>query len=556
MRMTGGQALAQQLVLEGVTEVFGIPGVQLDWAVDALRQTGNRIRYIVPRHEQTTSYMADGYARTSGRIGVCMVVPGPGLLNAMAGLATAYASNGRVLAIVGDIHSSAIGKDLGLLHEVRNQSGILGSVTKWQGAARKPAEIPNLVRTAVRELTSGRPRPVGLEIPQDVLSDSGEVELIPPSGEDGRPRPAAAAIDAAAALLASARRPVIYAGGGILAAGASAALAALAERLNAPVVMSEHGRGAVSDRHPLALNTLAGRAVFPHADAVLVVGSRFVDMSVGRPAWPSERARYVYLNADAAAWDAPRRADVAMHADARLGLEALTAAVAPRSAWSAAEIEGVRVWAERQLDEIAPQLGWLKVLRAALPDDGILVNELTQVGYAARYAYPVYAPDTLISPGYQGTLGYGFPTALGIAVANPGRAVVAITGDGGFGWGMQELATARKYDLKVATVVFNDGHFGNVRRMQQEQFGNAFGDELRNPKFDRLAEAFDVPFARVDAPAELARALREALGRGGPTLIEARVGEMPSPWHLMRLQRPPFAHGKAPPANPLGEPSQ
>src|SRR5580658_6018929 len=213
MRMTGGQALARQLVLEGITDLFGIPGVQLDWAVDGLREVGNRIRYVVPRHEQAASYMADGYARTTGRVGAFMVVPGPGLLNAMAGLATAYACNSPVLAIVGNIHSSAIGKGFGLLHEVRNQSAILGCVTKWQAHATTPGEIPRRVREAVRELKSGRPRPAGLEIAPDVLAACGEVTLIePPADEDGRLKPDPASIDKAAALIATSRCPVIYAG--------------------------------------------------------------------------------------------------------------------------------------------------------------------------------------------------------------------------------------------------------------------------------------------------------------------------------------------------------
>src|SRR5580704_17682247 len=190
MRLTGGQALAHQLVREGIKDVFGIPGVQLDWAVDGLRQVGNRIRYVVPRHEQTTAYMADGFSRSTGKIGTCMVVPGPGLLNAMAGLATAYACNSRVLAIVGNIHSGGIGKGWGLLHEVRNQSAILGCVTKWQAQATTPAQIPVLVREAVKELHGGRPQPVGLEIAPDVLSATGDVTLIdPPAHEDHRMRP-------------------------------------------------------------------------------------------------------------------------------------------------------------------------------------------------------------------------------------------------------------------------------------------------------------------------------------------------------------------------------
>jgi acetolactate synthase I/II/III large subunit len=555
VKMTGGQALARQMALEGITDVFGIPGVQLDWAVDGLRQVADQIRYVVPRHEQTTSYMADGYARTTGKIGTCMVVPGPGMLNAMAGLSTAYACNSPVLAIVGNIHSGGIGRGLGLLHEINNQTGILAAVTKWQGSAATPQAVPRLVREAVRQLRSGRPCPVGIEIAQDVLSATVEVELIaPPAGEDGRLRPDQEEVERAAEVLDQARFPVIYVGGGALAAGASKALQALAERLQAPVVLGENGRGALSDRHPLALNALGGRAVFAHADVVLVVGSRFVDTAVGKPLWPSEGVRYVYLNVDPSAWAPPRATGVTIGADARLGLEALTAAVS-RHPDRGIDLDRVRGWASAQSDAIEPQRSWVNALRSAIPDDGILVNELTQVGYYARFAYPVYEPGTFITPGYQGTLGYGFPTALGTAIGNPGRAVVSITGDGGFGWGMQELATARRYNLRLVTVVFNDGHFGNVRRMQQDQFQESYGDSLVNPRFDLLARAFDVPYARCDEPAALERMLRAAVNAGGPTLIEVPVGEMPSPWHLMRLTNPPFARAVAAPPNPLGEPT-
>jgi acetolactate synthase-1/2/3 large subunit len=537
MRLTGGQALAHQLVRENITDVFGIPGVQLDWAVDGLRQLGNQIRYIVPRHEQTTAYMADGFARSTGKIGTCMVVPGPGLFNAMAGLATAYACNSRVLAIVGNIHSSGIGKGWGLLHEVRNQSEILGTVTKWHGQARSPKEIPGLIREAVRQLHSGRPQPVGVEIAFDVLSASDEIDLVEPAAnEDGRLRPGAKAIEQAAALLAGAKLPVIYVGGGALAAHASAALAALAEKLQAPVVISENGRGALSDRHALALTALAGRAVFAHADVALIVGSRFADTQNGTPAWSGEKLKYIWLNVDAQAWAPPRHADVAIEADAALGLEALTAALPRVTRSRDLDLAKVRAWAEALLQQNVPDLmGWIRALRAALPDDGIFVNELTQVGYLTRSGFPVYAPGTYITPGYQGTLGYGFPTALGAAYGNPSRAVLCITGDGGFGWGLSELATIGKYGLKPAIVVFNDGHFGNVRRTQVEELGGAFGTDLHNPHFDRLAAAFDVGYARVDAPDELEKVLKRSLG-AAPILIEVRVGDLSSPWPYIRLR--------------------
>jgi acetolactate synthase-1/2/3 large subunit len=493
MRLTGGQALARQLVLEGITDVFGIPGVQLDWAVDGLRQLGNQIHYVVPRHEQTTAYMADGYARTTGRIGTCMVVPGPGLLNAMAGLATAYACNARVLAIV-------------------------------------------LVREAVRQLRSGRPQPVGVEIAFDLLSATDDIDLVQPDpGEDGRVRPDAAAIETAAALLAQAKLPVIYVGGGVLAAHASAALAALAERLQAPVVMSENGRGALSDHHPLALTALAGRPVFAHADVALIVGSRFADTQSGAPSWGGDNLKYIWLNLDTQAWTPPRHADIAIAADAGFGMAALAAALPSTRPSRDLDLDKVRAWADEQLRDVADLMGWIRALRGGVPEDGIFVNELTQVGYLTRSAYPVYAPGSYITPGYQGTLGYGFPTALGAAYGNPGRAVVCITGDGGFGWGMSELATIGKYGLKPAVVVFNDGHFGNVKRLQEDQFGGSLGANLHNPHFDRLAAAFDVGYARADTPEELEKVLKRSLG-ATPLLIEARVGTFSSPWPYMRLR--------------------
>ena len=282
MEMTGGQALARQLVAEGVTDVFGIPGVQLDWATDALLDVAGELRYVTPRHEQATSYMADGYARSTGREGVCMVVPGPGLLNAMSGLATAYACHSPVLCIAGQIPSAHIGRGLGMLHEVRGQSAILGSVTKWQALARRPEEIPALVHEAFVQLRSGPTRPVGLEIPPDVLAAKAEVQLLPRARPQAAPAADEAALQSLAAALRAARFPVVWAGGGVSASRTGESLQRLAEALQAPVVMTDNGRGALSSRHALATTALGGRCLLPHADFVLVLGSRFVD-GQGRP---------------------------------------------------------------------------------------------------------------------------------------------------------------------------------------------------------------------------------------------------------------------------------
>lgn len=533
--LTGGEALAQQLQLEGVTQVFGVPGIQLDWATDGIAKLEGAIRFRTMRHEQAASYAADGYARSAGEPGVCMVVPGPGMYNAMAGLATAYACSSPVLAIIGQINSKAIGKGYGILHELPDQSSALDNVTKWHAMARRPQDIPGLVREAFHRLRSGRPRPVAIEVPPDVLQAKAETALCPPGAAEGdRVAPDLREIEAAAALLRGARRIGIFAGWGVTAAGANAELQQLAERLQAPVVMSGNGRGSISDRHPLALPQLGARALFPACDVVLVVGSRMLD-SGGRPAFSNvDAVKFVHVNVEPNDWSPPRNPAATVHADAKLALRALHDALdgLPARASAAADAAKVRAWCEAQFTDVQPQYGLVKALRAAIPDDGVLVGEMTQVSYVARVAYPCYAPRTFLTPGYQGTLGYGYPTALGAAAANPGKAVVSINGDGGFGFALQELATARMHNFPVVAVVFNDGAFGNVKRFHQDLFGRSLGADLVNPDFVKLAEAFGVQAERVHTADALAAAVRSAIASGAPALIEMPVSEMPSPLHL------------------------
>lgn len=536
MRMTGGEALARQLIAEGVANVFGVPGVQLDAAVDGIAKQGDALRYHVTRHEQAASYMADGYARATGGIGVCMVVPGPGVLNALAGLANAYSCSSPVLFIAGQIPSPAIGRGLGLLHEIPDQSGILASLTTHTALAVSAADIPALVRDAVRRMRTGRPRPVALEIPPDVLAAEADIELIaPPVGESEPVRPAEAAIKRAAELLGGARRVAIYAGWGVHAADAGTELRALAETLGAPVVTSLTGPGAIPGDHRLAFPQIAGRKILRRADVVLVVGSRFLT-GQGSPKEVGRDTKVVLLNADEADLGAPREAAIAVHGDARLGLAALLEALdgARSIAWPDAELAAIRDWCTAELSWCAPQLEWLAALRAAIPADGVLVSELTQVGYVSQLAYPVYRPRTYLTPGYQGTLGYGFATALGVKVGRPESAVVSITGDGGFGWTLQELATAAKHKIGLVTVVFDNSSFGNVKLIQAEQYGGRYlGVDLHNPDFVALAAAFGVAGYRVQTPAELRSVLADALAVGEPALIEVPIGPMPSPWHLI-----------------------
>ncbi|MGW0820298.1 thiamine pyrophosphate-dependent enzyme [Streptomyces sp. NPDC002845] len=540
MAQTGAEALVRQLEREGVTHVFGVPGVQLDHVLDALarsRAAGGPIEYVAARHEQGAAHMAEAYARTTDRPGVCLVVPGPGVLGALPAVATGYACSSPLLCVAADIPSPLSGRALGMLHELPDQDGMLTSVTKWSARAETPGAIPALVHQAIRQSRAGRPRPVALTIPADVLATRAEGGYEEPEAEGVPEAPdVTETVTEIAAVLRSARRPLIYAGGGTLAARAGQALTALAERLDAPVVLSRNAGGAVPAHHRLAFPSLAAPRLLPEADVVLVVGSRFLSpRGTALPTAPG--ATVILVNADPADLGAPRRAELTLCADARTALEAIAAELRTSPApndWQADDLTAVRAGCVRKVEGVQPQWSYVQALREAIPDDGFLVNELTQVGYLAAVGYPVHHPGTFLTPGYQGTLGYGYPTALGVKVGNPDRAVVSVNGDGGFCFNVQELATARKYGIGVVAVVFNDNAYGNVRRIQADEFeGRYIGSDLASPDFVRLAESFGVPAVRAGTPGGLAGALKEALGETGPSLIEVPVGEMPSVWPLL-----------------------
>lgn len=530
---TGGEALVSALTANGVDTMFAIPGIQLDWAVDALSATPE-ISVYVPRHEQSVSYMADGYARVTGKPGVGMVVPGPGMLNASAGLSTAYACNSPVVFIVGQIHSEAIGKGYGNLHEISDQSGVLRGLTKSQELVLDRSAISSAVDKAFSASMEGRRRPAAVEIPYNLLIERAKASARTNAETAASVAPNQKAIDKASQLIDAAEFPVIYIGGGAMDAGAE--ITALADKLGAPVVASDNGRGAIPDSHPLMFNALAGRPLFSKADLVLVIGSRFMDIMKPEVSWPQEGKTFLYLNIDPADMGGPRRGAVDILADAAAGAEALTGAVKKRETISAGQAKTIKDWAKSQIEATGTLWNYVAALRKALPDDGILVNELTQVGYLSRIAFECRQPRSLIGPGYQGTLGYGFPTALGAAVGGKGRRVFSISGDGGFGWSIQELATAARYQLPVTLVVFNDGFYGNVRSIQSATFGRNYITELANPEFSDLARAFGLDYARTDSPEALQSVLAESATSDGPLFVEVPVGKMDSPWPLLRLR--------------------
>jgi acetolactate synthase-1/2/3 large subunit len=539
VRMTGGDALADMLIRNGVDTLFGLPGVQLDGFFNALWSRTDQLRVIHTRHEQATAYMADGYARVTGREGVCVVVPGPGLLNAAAALSTAYACNSPVLCVTGQIKSDLIDHGRGLLHEIHDQLGMIRHITKSAERAMTPGEIPGLVSKAFAELRSGRMRPVEIEIPPDTLFAEDDVALVVPSAERTLITPDASRLEQAAGILAGAKTPLIYAGGGVLRGKAWDEMLRLAELLQAPVVMSANGKGAISDRHYLAQNQVSELELRPKADVALVVGTRFLDnLSQPRPLNPE--TTIVRIDIDEEEIHRDITPAVELVGDAKAGLAALIDLLEQQVSERPSrrvDLEELKRGVSERIMALSPQAGFGMAIRNALPDDGVVVGEMTQIAYWSNFALPVYEPNTYITPGYQGTLGFGFCTALGVQVGKPGSPVVSINGDGGFGFALNELATMAQHEIPAIVLVFNDSAYGNVKRIQKEDLGGRqIASDLRNPDYVKLAEAFGVVGRRTETASGLQTAIEESIKAHEPTLIEIPVGPMPNPWRVLGLR--------------------
>jgi acetolactate synthase-1/2/3 large subunit len=533
-KMTGGGALVEMLRRNGVDTIFALPGVQNDALFVAFYDAGEALRVIHTRHEQGAAYMALGYARATGKVGTYAVVPGPGFLNTTAALSTAYATNAPVLCISGQVQSDMIGRAYGLLHEIPDQLGILQRLTKWAARIDHPTEAGRRVNEAFRQLRDGRPRPVGLEIPPDVLALATEVALTSPDAPPPPTEPDPDQIAEAAKLLAAARKPLIFVGGGAVDAGEE--VLAIAELLQAPVVSHTGGKGIVSERHYLAQSALAGHELWREADVALAIGTRLHQPQLR---WGVDRdLKLIRVDIDPTEITRFFKPALGIVADAKAALATLHNALerhAPKRASRHDELETLKAATLARLDEkLGPQCEYLRAIRSELPDDGIYVEDLTQVGYVGRMAFPVYHPRTYIHSGYQGTLGFGFATALGAKVGRTDRPVVSVSGDGGFMYNVQELSTAARHGIDVVAIVFADGAYGNVRRMQKEDYGNRLiGVDLQNPQFPKMAESFGLAGVKTTSPDGLRREFAAALKRRGTTLIEVAVGEMPDPWKVL-----------------------
>ena len=540
MSKTGGEALVESIKAKGVEVVFGIPGVQLYHLMDAFYKH-SEIKFIVTRHEQGAAYMADGYARASGKEGVCVVVPGPGLLNASAAIGTAYSASSPVLVLTGQINKDYIALETGELHEIHEQLDVMKPITKSAERVVDASQIEAAVERAFYQLRTGRPRPVEIEVPPDTFAEEfDDSDFSPKNEEYPLLYPKEEDLLEAAKVLSESKKTIVWVGGGVISAEASEALTKLVDYIQSPVFTTQSGKGGFSDSHPLSMgsNGFGTNSLGDFTsgyDVVLAVGTRFHGVGL------EDNVKLIQIDVDDKEIGRNYPATVGINADAKVALDLLypiVESLIPRKNSRHEEVSEHRKKISLQFNSVEPQASFLKAIRKAVPDDGIVVQGVTQIGYYSRVYYEAFEPRSYITSNYFGNLGYVYPTALGAKVACPDKAVVAISGDGGFLFNSQELATAVKYGINAVVLVFNDNAFGNVKRDQSNTFsGNVIGSELLNPDFVKLAESYGAMGIRVADAEELEKELTRVLeidrnnpSQAKPVLIEIPVGPMPQPW--------------------------
>ncbi|MET9153498.1 5-guanidino-2-oxopentanoate decarboxylase [Streptomyces griseoflavus] len=518
---SAGELLVSSLRQHSVDVVFGIPGTHNLGIYAHLDRHG--LRHVTPRHEQGAGYAADGYARVSGRPGVVITTTGPGVLNAAAAAGQAYSDSVPMLLISPGMPSGHRGGE-GLLHETRDQSAALAAVCAASHRVRDPAELPGLLATVFTRLTSGRPRPVHLEIPYDLIDTEVDAAPLPPL-------PAAApvaddrAVAAAAHTLAAARRPVVVAGGG--ARRATGELRDIAEALAAPVVTTANGKGVLPESHRLslgaALHVPEVQQLLASADAVLAVGTELSETDTWNGP-PRLTGRVVRVDIDPGQMHRNATADHPLTGDAAQVLTGLlghlrSVPAHPRSGRRSGDTpppavrSAVRDYGRRWRDVTG-------ALRAALPEDAVLTNDSAMACYfGALTGFPTERPGRFLYPTGFGTLGYALPAAVGASLASPGRPVAALSGDGGLQFTVNELATAVEVGAPLPVVVVSNGGYGMIRQEMTERGQPTVGVDLAVPDFPAIARAYGGDGCHVASPAELRDAVGKALGVPGPTVV-------------------------------------
>ncbi|GCE14426.1 thiamine pyrophosphate-binding protein [Tengunoibacter tsumagoiensis] len=527
-QLTGAQTLVAMLRAHRVDTIFGIPGVHTLPIYDALRNEPD-IRHILARHEQGAGFMAEGYARATGRPGVVCTITGPGVTNVATPMASAYADSVPLLVISSSLSRSSLTHAPGELHEVKHQFGVMEALAGWSRIIQHVEEIPEALNEAFQIMHSGRPRGAYLQLPIDILSERAEVELLEPEPAQLL-QPAEDVLQQAFHLLTQAQRPVIIAGAGVTAARGNRQLQQLAEQLQAPVILGSKSHDVLPTQHPLVLTTSDN---FPtelqdflrQSDLALVIGSKLGAERTASCTLPLPET-LIHIDIDASVIGHNYPATLGIVADARLTMEALLCKVAMRQHQAtnqSTEIKQVRTALAQATRQIhGESFTMLEGLQAGLPQESIVVADMTLLSYASAQYLPVTEPRTFIHPAEFCTIGCGLPLALGARVGVPDRPVIALCGDGGFLLNASELATAAQEQIPVVIVIFNDATFATVKKEQQKSFGARYiATDLLAPDYVALARAFHIESLRVNTPEALRIAVCEAAQRTTATVIEA-----------------------------------
>jgi acetolactate synthase-1/2/3 large subunit len=530
MVTTGADILVGCLHDHGVTDVFGMPGSHSTAIYDAIVRDG-RIRTWLCRNEQAGAFMADGYARVTGRPGVVCTTAGPGATNALTGVAEAWGDSMPLLLIAGQVNHDRLDVECGNYHEA-DLEGIFRPCTRVSRTLRKLPDLPGLVAEAFAAMETGRRRPAALFLPQDLMSAAAEGgDCLPGNSQGGTheylSRGDAASIEAAARLLANAKRPILLAGGGAVWADAAAELCRLAERLRCPVVTTLNGKGILDERDPLSLGharSVRAHVAMLHADVMLAAGCRFTEVFTYFRKLQVPQT-LIHIDIDPSQINVNYHATVAIVADAKQALHAIREMLPERvqSDWR-------DLWDKARAAR-HPKPEWLiNVLREEMPENGVVFTDASEMALRMHTDYPAYAPRTFFYPSTFIALGWGYPAAIGAAVALPDRPVACVSGDGGFVMTAQELATAVRYQLRLIAIVHNDSAYGAMKNLQKRRHEGRYHDsDLNNPDFVKLAEAYGLPGTRAADSVSFRAALRQAIQRPGPSLIE-----VPDQWRYLR----------------------
>ncbi|MFQ5808528.1 MAG: thiamine pyrophosphate-binding protein, partial [Armatimonadota bacterium] len=511
MNMTGGEAVGASLQAHGVEVVFGFPGNHTIPIYEALRRQ-DAVRHVLVRHEQAAAFMADGYARSSGRTGVCLTTAGPGAPNTTTAVAEAHSDRIPMVVLTAQVDTHMLGK--GAYHDV-DLASVFGPLTKWHTRAHRCAQIPALLAQAVSVAQSPPPGPVHLELPHDVLEAEDDIVVAPPIPPAVLEAPAAD-VARAADMLREAKMPLILAGGGLASAGACTELREFAERLGAPVVTTCMGKGALPDDHPLAIGVSQGpvaREYFELADLLVAVGCRFRQVSTR--GWSLPIGALIHVDADPTAFGTSYTPDIAITADARSALRALLEHIRRDDGgddwpWAAHLPVTPPPTPRGARDTLHAHIA--DELRAALPPDAILCLDVCILSYRLVPRFAVRAPRSLLYPAAYIAMGYGLPAAIGAKMAHPDRAVACVAGDGGFLMTGVELATVAAQDLAIPIILFNDSCLQSVRGTHESRHdGHSFGVELHNPDFVAFAASFGIDGCRVTEPEDIQQAIQRAV---------------------------------------------